>query len=107
MKNNFFSILLVSFAVMGFSSMGWSKVIVTTESELSRDCASIGYFEGDAGYGKSLDGVRIALYKSLKKASMAGASHAVVKRLDRGLSSQDGYSLVEGFTCPQDNKLIY
>lgn len=100
MKNNFFSILFISFLVIGFTSVGWSKVILITEPELPQDCVSIGYFEADAGYGKSLDGVRIALYRALKKASEAGASHAVVKKLDRGISSQDGYSLVEGFSCP-------
>lgn len=107
MKNNFFSMLLISFLVIGFTSVGWSKVIVTTESELPRDCVSIGYFEADAGYGKSQDGVRIALYRALKKASEAGASHAVVKQLDHGISSLNGYSLIEGFICPQEKELVY
>jgi len=103
MKNTITGKLMISLLVIGLSPLSWGKIMVVTPSELPENCTSIGLFEGDAGYGKSMDGIRIALYRALKAASKAGACHAIVKKLNRGLSSQDGYSLVEGFTCPDEN----
>ena len=102
MKMNIIGKLVISLLVLGLSPLSWGEIIVVTPSELSENCISIGLFEGDAGYGKSLDGPRIALYRALEKASNAGACHAVVIELNRGLSDVSGYSLVEGFSCPEE-----
>lgn len=102
MQNQILRNLLVASSIIGFTSAGWGQVKVVSEKELSKDCSSIGYFESNAGYGRSLNGPQVALYRALKKASNAGASHAVVKELNRGSTDQNGYSLVEGFTCTED-----
>ncbi len=102
MKNSIVKKLAISFLVLGLSPLSWGKVTVVTPSELPENCVSIGMFESDAGYGKSLDGPRIALYRALKKASNAGACHAVVVELNRGPSDLNGYSRVEGFSCPEE-----
>ncbi len=102
MKNTIVGKLVISLLVIGLSPLSWGKVTVVTPSELPENCVSVGMFESNAGYGKSLDGPRVALYRALKKASNAGACHAIVKEINRGPSDQNGYSLVEGFSCPEE-----
>lgn len=89
--------LLVTLA--SFASISWAGVKIVDDSEISADCLKIGKFEGNHGYGRSLDGERIALYKAKKAATEAGASHAVIIELNRGISDQGGHAIIEAYKC--------
>lgn len=104
MKNNAYKNLAISILIFMATPMSWGEIFVVTEPEVPLNCASIGIFEGNAGYGKTLGGEKIALHKALDAASKAGASYAVVQEVNRGLSDQGGYSVVEGFICDDSLK---
>lgn len=46
---------------LGFSPMSFGAVELVKDSEITTACHSLGYNEGNAGYGKSMNGERIAL----------------------------------------------
>lgn len=84
---------------LGFSSLSFAEVKVVKASQLPAGCHNLGNFEADAGYGKQLDGQRIALYRAKKKAEAAGANYAVILELNRGPSDLNGYCLLTAYHC--------
>lgn len=89
--------LVVAF---GFSSLSFGAIEIVKDSEITSACHALGYFEGNAGYGKSMDGKRVALYRAKKKAEKAGANVAVIKTLNGGASGMNGYCLLKAYHCP-------
>ncbi|HEY8270536.1 MAG TPA: hypothetical protein VIG33_06575 [Pseudobdellovibrionaceae bacterium] len=89
----------LSLTIITLTSLSWGHTRLPLESEIAPDCVNLGYFEGTAGYGKSLDGRRIALYRAQRAAAEAGANFTIVLQLDRGLSDQGGYCLLKAYHC--------
>ena len=87
-------------AVVALSSVGQAAVEIVKEKQISAACHSLGLFEGNAGYGKSMDGKRVALYRATKKAEKAGANKAVIKTLNGGSSGLGGYCVLKAYHCP-------
>lgn len=100
MNKKHLKLLGISFLMTFLASLSWGHVKILHESALAKNCTKIGYFEGDAGYGKSLDGKRIALYRAQRAAALAGANSAILIELDRGITDMGGYCLLEAYHCP-------
>jgi hypothetical protein len=98
---HFLNTLILSLVIMTVSQFSWGKIEVFPNQRLPTNCLSLGLFSATAGYGRSIDGQRIAFRRAISAATKAGASHAVVEKLNRGPTDQGGYCLVEGFSCPE------
>lgn len=98
---NMFAKAITTAAIIAFSSIGHGAVEIVKDSQITSSCHSLGLFEGNAGYGKSLDGKRVALYRAKKKAEKAGANKAVIKTLNGGASGLGGYCVLKGYHCPE------
>lgn len=81
--------------------MSLAEVTVVDQENLPQGCQDLGKFEGTPGYGKQLDGKRIALFRAKKKAEDAGANYAVVIELNGGPSGLSGYCQLVGYRCPE------
>ncbi|MEY4615339.1 MAG: hypothetical protein RJB66_299 [Pseudomonadota bacterium] len=87
-------------AILGFATVSFGAVEIVKDSAITSACHSVGLFEGNAGYGKSMDGTRVALYRAKKKAEKAGANTVVIKTLNRGTSGLGGYCVLKAYHCP-------